>query len=63
MYDSEQDKLVTVFSPVTNKRFVIDPREKLIHLHTCPSLKTRQKEKHGDTIVHHGYQKCPLCLG
>jgi len=55
--------LVTVFSPVSNKRFVIDPREKIIHLSTCPSLEKREKENHGNTIVHHGYQKCPICMG
>ncbi|MFH1097536.1 MAG: hypothetical protein ABH886_10775 [Candidatus Desantisbacteria bacterium] len=58
-----QDELVTVFSPISDKKFVIDPREKIIHLSTCPSLEKRQKENHGNTIVHHGYQKCPICLG
>ncbi|MBI4778651.1 hypothetical protein HY792_07020 [Candidatus Desantisbacteria bacterium] len=63
MHDYEQDEeLVVVFSPVTDKKFILDPQEKLIHLSTCPSLETRHERNHKD-ITQHPYQKCRLCLG
>ena len=62
MYDNEKNELLVVFSPVTDKKFVLDPQEKIIHLSTCPSLTTRQEKNYRD-VAHHSYQKCPLCLG
>ncbi|MDI6781213.1 MAG: hypothetical protein QME49_03785 [bacterium] len=44
MYDHEKNDLLVVFSPVTDRKFVIDPQEKVIHLSTCPSLTTRSKK-------------------
>ena len=62
MYNHGKNELFVVFSPITDKKFVIDPQEKLVHLSTCPSLTTKQEKDHKD-IAHHPYQKCPLCLG
>ncbi|MEK7274377.1 MAG: hypothetical protein AAB110_03890 [Candidatus Desantisbacteria bacterium] len=60
--NNEGNELLVVFSPVTDKKFVLDPQEKIIHLSTCPCLKTRQEQNHKNA-AHHPYQKCPLCLG
>ncbi|MBU1753291.1 hypothetical protein KKG56_05485 [bacterium] len=62
MYNCEQDGLLVVFSPVTDRKFILDTQNKIVHISTCPSLKTRH-EKSPKDIVHSNYRKCPLCLG
>jgi hypothetical protein len=57
-------------SPVTGNEFVMDPKERLVHLSGCSALKVFKEKRYAfvyerlKDVVDWGYKEiCPECLG